>query len=212
MGAALLELEILNSWAQDAGRRLKFLLFPLEGARGGARPPGRELGAQGQRDGEGPCRRAGPATLGGRGTLASGDTVVPARAEGTALPSRCPEKRVPTAEGSSRTPHLSTVHRRLRTKSSPAAAPLRPTVCRRAVRVTSGHARPPSAWMEMGASVHILLGSQTDPPNPPRGGQTGQRPSPRVPIHCPETTGTGLDPPPLSFLAGRSLTRPGDCS
>lgn len=67
MGAALLGREILNSWAQDTGSRLRFLLRPRKEPEAGAGPPGRGLWGPGTVGRGGPHERAGPAAPGDGG-------------------------------------------------------------------------------------------------------------------------------------------------
>lgn len=68
MGAAPVELEILNSRAQDTGSQLKFLLFPWKEPEAGARPSGKESG--------------GPGTAGRAGALQEGWAHSPGRQKG----------------------------------------------------------------------------------------------------------------------------------
>lgn len=72
MGAALLELEILNSRAQDTAASSSSSSSPGKSQGRESGPQAENLGAWGQQDWEGPRRRAGLAALGSRGTPASG--------------------------------------------------------------------------------------------------------------------------------------------
>ena len=65
--AALLELEILNSWVQDTSSQLRFPLHPRKEPEAGAGPPGRGLWGPGTVGQGGPHRRAGLAAPGNRG-------------------------------------------------------------------------------------------------------------------------------------------------
>lgn len=108
MEAALLGLEILNSWAQDTGGRLRFLLRSGKELEAGAGPPGRGRGAQGPWDGvgltgglgwqpqatEGPDpslgAHAGPTSGRNKGTHSSRPTLSPLGHRSACSPARPP--------------------------------------------------------------------------------------------------------------------------
>lgn len=201
MEAGLLGLEILNSWAQDTGGQLKFLLLPGEEPAAGAGPPGREPWGPGTAQHGGASREggAGSSSIEGHAGPAGSRRHSPAepasRNTGTPPPPPCPRLGCPPQRGSQADPagQVARLVQHLVPSPRPSEWP--------------GTGADHRSWAE--PEVRCLLLSLTcsapghSHPDTPAAlatrGQAGQGPSPGVGV---TTRATGAHPLPTSLEMG----------